>query len=318
MLSDPHPLKSDSKPWLSVVMPVHRGGAWLQEALASIPARGPGGKIAVIIRDSTPEGSLDGLIDPHRDRLDIDCKYHPDITSWTHKTNMGVEAARSELVCTLHQDDLWLDNRVDVLARLLKAYPDAALYITSATIIDGASKRLGAWRPPFKGVVQSPSEYRDRLLVQNSIAMPSPVWRRDAYVASGGLDTSKWYTPDWDLWLKLADHGTVVFDPEPTVAFRIHGSSLTMTGDKAEMADELNAILARYEPSDHRLRALSRTSAQVNAALARVSGNGLGGALDAAGSIARLGPIGAWRYLHYSRLMERVVPRLRARITGAM
>ena len=35
-------------PWLTVVMPVHRGGDWLDEALASIPSPGEAGAIAVI------------------------------------------------------------------------------------------------------------------------------------------------------------------------------------------------------------------------------------------------------------------------------
>ena len=50
----------------------------------------------------------------------------------------------------------------------------------------------------------------ERLLVQNFIAVPSPVWRRDAWLACGGLDLDLWYTADWDIWLKLARHGPAV------------------------------------------------------------------------------------------------------------
>ena len=74
---------------------------------------------------------------------------------------------------------------------------------------------------------------RQALLVQNSIAMPAPIFDRQTYRNVGGLDESLWYTPDWDLWLKLAAAGPARYDPYPRTAFRIHGHSLTMTGIKA-------------------------------------------------------------------------------------
>ncbi|MFU7527856.1 glycosyltransferase family 2 protein [Qipengyuania sp. ASV99] len=305
-------------PWLSVVMPVHRGGVWLDEALASIPAPDARGSIAVIIRDSTPEEPCEAIIAPHRERLPIDYEYLPDIASWTRKTNMGVAAARSEHVCTLHQDDLWLPARAKVIARLIADHSDAAMLVTGAVIIGSNSEVLGRWSPPLQGAVQCPRQFRDRLLVQNSIAMPAPVWRRDAYLACGGLDEALWYTPDWDLWLKLAAQGPVVFDPEPTAAFRIHGSSLTMTGNRGEMARELAEVLARYSASDRRFAALSRASAKVNMALAEASTGKAAAAFGALASIARLGPFGAVRYLHYSRIAERVIPRLRMRLKRAI
>ncbi len=307
-----------AEPWLSVVMPVHRGGDWLDEALASIPAPIATGEIAVIIRDSTPEGPCTAPIDRHRDRLPIDYEYLPDIASWTRKTNLGVEAARSTHVCTLHQDDLWQPDRAGILKEMIATHPDAALYVTGASIIDQASSNVGPWQPPLKRGVQDASEYRDRLLVQNSIAMPAPVWNRESYLAVGGLDENLWYTPDWDLWLKLSYQGPVVFDPRATASFRLHGSSLTMTGDKGEMAKELDDVLARHTFCDQSFATLGKASVRINTALAEASAGGKGAMTRAFRAFVGLGPVGAARYLHYSRLIERVWPRLRLRMKGTM
>ena len=138
-----------AEPWLTVVMPVHRGGDWLDEALASIPSPDDSGSIAVIIRDSTPEGPCEAPIERHRSRLPIDYEYLPDIASWTRKTNLGVEAARSKYACTLHQDDVWLPERVSVARAMVAAHPDAALYVTGASIIDQKGAVIGPWQPPF-------------------------------------------------------------------------------------------------------------------------------------------------------------------------
>ncbi len=307
-----------TKPWLTVVMPVHRGGDWLDEALASIPAADEAGSIAVIIRDSTPEGPCEAPIARHRDRLDIDYEYWPEMPSWPGKTNAGVEAAQSEHVCTLHQDDIWLPGRAELIRSMIAEHPDAALYLTGAQIIDGHGETLGQWQPPFPRGEQDRSTYLDRLLVQNSIAMPSPVWRRDAYLAAGGMDDSLWYATDWDLWLKLSEQGPVVFEPQASAAFRIHANSLTMTGDKVEMERELEQILTRYASADRELEPLSRASVSINTALAQAS-TGEGSALwPAVKALTKLGPLGAVRYLRYSRLIERLLPRLRLRLKGAM
>lgn len=306
------------EPWLSVVMPVHRPGQWLHDALSSIPTCAPGGPIAIIIRDSTPEGSSEQMIETHRERHSIDYKYWPEMANWTRKTNLGVEAAKSRYVCTLHQDDLWLDGRAQTLSAMIAEHPEAALYLTGAAIVDKNGAMLGKWNPPLRHAVQDKREYISRLLVQNTIAMPSPVWQRNAYLASGGLDETLWYTPDWDLWLKLADQGEVIFDPAITAGFRIHGSSLTMTGNRGEMAHELNTILVRYSEKNTRFAPISKASIKINTALAAAAGGSVFSGVKALAAIAKLGPVGAARYLKYSRLIERVWPRLRLRFKGVM
>ncbi|MGB3710131.1 MAG: glycosyltransferase [Erythrobacter sp.] len=307
----------EQQPWLSVVIPIHRARHWLDEALDSITSD-PERPIAVIALDSTPEGPCESILERHRDRLAIHYEYQPDVPSWTKKTNMGVAIASSMHVCTLHQDDLWSPSRLETASRMIERHPDAALYLTAARIIDERGAKLGHWRPPFPFGVVRGADYRELLLVQNSIAMPSPIWKRDAYLDVGGMDETLWYTPDWDLWLKLGAAGPVVFDPEPSAAFRIHANSLTMTGDRNEMAHELETILSRHDSEDSRFRKLSRASVRVNTALADAAGGGVRAALSAVADIVRLGPVDAVRYLRYSRLIERVLPRMRLRLRGAL
>ena len=64
-------------------------------------------------------------------------------------------------------------------------------------------------------------------LIQNFIAIPSPVFRRSAVIDSGGLDESLWFSADWDLWLRLGAMGPVRFLAETLSAFRIHPASQT-------------------------------------------------------------------------------------------
>ena len=307
-------------PWLSVVMPVHRPTPWLGEALASIAAQGEArGAMEIIIRDSTPEGPAgEAAAARFADALAIDYAHVPDVASWTAKTNAMVAAARARHVCTLHQDDLWLAGRAQRLRALAARHDDAALIFGPARLIDPAGRDLGGWHPPFDAGIIPRQSFRERLLVQNTLAMPAPVFTRAAYLATGGLDEALWYTPDWELWLKLGDQGPVVFDPHPTSAFRIHPAAQTMTRSREELAAQLELVLARHLPPAASLARLSHASVAINIALAEAAAGDRRAKWRAAASLCGLGPIGALRYLRYSRLAERLWPRLRLRLAEGL
>lgn len=307
-------------PWLSVVLPVHQPTQWLDAALSSIAAQDePKGEIEIIIRDSTPGGPMGATIAArHAGALAIDYAHTPETPSWTAKTNTMVAAATASHVCTLHQDDLWLAGRTRSLRSLIADHPEAVLLFGPARLIDPTGRDIGGWHPPFAAGVIPPAQFRERLLVQNTLAMPAPVFRREAYLAAGGLDESLWYTPDWELWLKLCDHGPVVFDPRPTSAFRIHPAAQTMARSREELAEQLERVLARHLPPASQTARLSRASVAINIALAEAAAGKRGATWRALANLCWLGPVGAWRYLHYSRLVERLWPRLRLRLAGGL
>jgi hypothetical protein len=229
-----------------------------------------------------------------------------------------VADARARLVCTLHQDDLWLAGRAQRLRALIARHDDAALIFGPARLIDPAGRDMGGWHPPFgAGVIPQPS-FRERLLVQNTLAMPAPVFTRAAYLAAGGLDEALWYTPDWELWLKLGDQGQVVFDPQPTSAFRIHPAAQTMTRSREELAAQLQLVLARHLPPTASTARLSHASVAINIALAEAAAGDRLATWRALSSLCGLGPLGALRYLRYSRLAERLWPRLRLRLAEGL
>lgn len=307
-------------PWLSVVMPVHRPTPWLDEALASIAAQGEvPGVIEVIIRDSTPEGPAGkAAVVRFAHALAIDYAHVPDVASWTAKTNAMVSAARARHVCTLHQDDVWLAGRAQAMRAAIARHDGAALIFGPARLIDPTGRDLGGLHPPFEPGIVPQGHFRDLMLVQNTLAMPAPIFDRDAYIAAGGMDEALWYTPDWELWLKLGDQGPVAFDPQPTSAFRIHPAAQTMTRSREELAEQLQLVLARHLPPQAGTAQLSHASVAINIALAEAAAGDRGAKWRALATLCGLGPVGAYQYLRYSRLAERLWPRLRLRFDGGL
>jgi glycosyltransferase involved in cell wall biosynthesis len=308
-------------PWLSAIIPSHNGEQWLAAALQSVVDQRDPGIEVVVIDGSMSDASLE-IVDSFSDKLLIRAQRRPDLRSWTAKTNFGVEQARADRICILHQDDLWLPTRCAEIRKWLLAQPDGVMHLHPCYIIDRTGRQLGLWRCPLPAG-DSPVPARiliERLLVQNFIGIPAPTIRRDAYLSVGGLDNTLWYTADWDLYLKLASLGRTYYHSTPLACFRVHKSSLTVSGsgDSVDFRNQHQVIVDRHADkispdSRAEILAVVTASIDVNTALAALMAGQLS---KAVASILMLGPRGICQYFYYSRIVDRVFPRLRAFLAG--
>ena len=310
-------------PWLTVAIPVHLGEHFLGATLESVAREEPKGIEFRLYNSGDDGGVSQRIAERFADRIDIHWRETPALTSWMAKTNLGVSEARAPHVAMLHQDDLWLPGHVAAVRRTVTEHPAAALSIAATRYADASNRVFGGWRLPFKPGIVSGNDFLSTLVVQNSIAIPTPIIQRDSWLAVGGLDETLWYTADWDLYLKLAAHDPVVIRREITTAFRLHAGSLTMTGsrDDADFRAQLEQVLDRHVgrvPSRQRRRAerRARASIDVNCALAQASDGNKGALADAARSFLGLGPTELVRYVRQSRIIDRVIPRLQLAVSG--
>jgi GT2 family glycosyltransferase len=320
------PAASSPRPWLSVILPVYRGEEWLDRTLGSVAHESDKG-VEVVIIDSSPTPDTMAIVERFSDRLTLKIVDPEGIDGCLPKTNLGAARASADHLAWLCQDDLWLPGRIAAVREWIADRPDAVLHLAPAAIIDRDDRRLGTWRCPLAGMPLpiDRTTLLERLLVQNFIAVPSAVIRRDAWLACGGLDLNLWYTGDWDMWLKLAGRGEVLYHNTVTAAFRVHDASATIVGsrDSADFAAQQQQVVERYiaaVPSDRRrgVRRLAQASIAVNTGLAAAASGHPRKLIGAIGSVIALGPIGAAQYLHRSRIVERVLPRVRAKLAGAL
>jgi hypothetical protein len=306
-----------------VIIPSHRGEQWIDHSLRSITGEATEG-IEVLLIDSGETSAARDIAQNYSETLRIRIFERRDLLSWNMKTNFGVETAESDHISWLGVDDVWMPGRAAAARRWIKAAVEAPLHLAPAAVIDKYGRTLGVWRCPLPAERALQSSFLlERLCVQNFVAAPAPVFRKDAWLRCGGLDENLWYTADWDLWLKLAAHAPAYYHDEVTIGFRIHGGTLTMTGsrDTAAFRLQMETVLDRHlsaiGPDANRVERAARASIAVNAALASASIGKFGGLFRAATQVALLGPAGLRRYLRDSRIVERVVPRIRARLNGS-
>jgi GT2 family glycosyltransferase len=309
-----------NQPWVSVIVPTYNGAPYLAQTLASIVAQFEDGVEVLAIDDGSSDATL-GILKGYACRLPLRIFPRERVGNWVANTNYGLSVARGRYACFLHQDDVWLPRRLRLLRRLTDREPAAVLFLHPAEYIDARGRRVGLWRCPLTAGRQDPGLLVERLLVQNFIATPAPLFSREAALRTGGLDESLWYTADWDFWLKLAVAGPTVYCPRPLAAFRIHTLSQTAQGVSRadEMRRQIERVLERHlgpweagHPGRGEVGRVARISAEVNHALACCA-NGLNpNWLALALRFVALGPVGWWRFLRDSRIVERVSARLRA------
>ncbi|HJU15694.1 MAG TPA: glycosyltransferase [Stellaceae bacterium] len=313
-------------PWLSVIVPSHNGERWLAAALQSIVDQCEHDIEVILVDSSDTEDSL-RIAAQFADKLHLRIFRQPDVLPWTAKTNFGVEQARAEWICMLHQDDLWLPHRCVSLRKWLAAQSDAVMHLHPAYIIDERGKRIGIWRCPLPASeTPVPSELLlQRLLVQEFIAIPTPSIRRDDFIRVGGLDDTLQQTADWDLYLKLCQAGNVFYHSEALACFRIHSASQTLSASRnvTDYRKQLESVLARHvgrlnSMSRQWILPLAQASVEINTALASANNGRPAALIKALYFLLRIGPRATWKYIVYSRITERVIPRLRARLAGGL
>jgi glycosyltransferase involved in cell wall biosynthesis len=307
-------------PLISVVMPVYNAENYLEHALKSILSQ-KDDRIEVIAIDGGSTDRTVSILERYADRLPMKLLRREDCGSWMAKTNLGLSQARGEFVCFLHHDDLWLDDRLQVLRSLVHKTPDATMFLHASWFIDAHGRQVGLWRCPLPADCELGADFViNRLLVQNFISIPAPLFSREAALRVGGLDEALWYTADWDFWLKLAAAGKTVYHPMPLAAFRIHPHSQTMQGScqigdfrrqhELVVARHLNALELDYMHNRMRRRII-HYSIEVNTALAAYVHGRKSHWLHLISRFIALGPLGSYRYLRDSRIIERTLPRYR-------
>lgn len=306
------------QPWLSVIIPTYNGSKYLAAALNSVVRQQEDNLECVVIDDGSTDDTL-AIVESFQDRLNINLITKARAGNWVVNTNHALSVASGEYACFLHQDDLWLEGRLNQIKKAIAAYPKASMYLHDSVFIDESGKPLGLWHCPLasKRRIISAEEMVEKLLIQNFVAIPAPVFKRTAALDIGGLSEELWYTADWDFWLKLAAVGDTCYIPKSLAAFRVHGDSQTIrrSSSIAEFRQQMRSVVDKH--LTHQAKGVSKVaffSTEVNTTLAAIVHGESPKLFKLAVDFALLGPTGWWRYWQDSRIQERISARLKAKL----
>lgn len=307
-------------PWLSVIMPTFNGAEYVPKALESIAIQQDSDIEVIVIDDGSTDQTI-SIVNGYANRFTLKIIERKHSGNWVANTNLGLNLAIGDYISLLHQDDFWLPGRLRTLRPLLDSNPSLSMILHPSWYVDSKGRRLGLWRCPLPHVQKplNPKTVVERLLVQNFISMPAPIFKREKAISVGGMDENLWYTADWDLWLKLVHIGEILYFSDPLSCFRVHSLSQTAQGSvKTDFRSQFETVLQRHllawearYPSRQGIGKVARFSVALNVALAAYyhgrESLPLGKLLS---HWLGLGPRGWFMFLHNSRIIERIKARL--------
>lgn len=211
----------------SVIMPCHRAGAFISNALESLARQSFPNWRLIAVDDAGPEdGTLRSLAQFS------DANGGEKVTVLRNERNMGVSAARNralslaqgEFIAFLDPDDFWAPEYLSVLIGALREAPLAAVAYCFTAITDTDGSPTGTVNQP------STSEARTfpRSLFRRNWINPSQAVCRRASLPNPTFDETLSYGEDWDLWLRLVARGDQFVCVEKPLAFyRRHQAAAT-------------------------------------------------------------------------------------------
>jgi GT2 family glycosyltransferase len=215
---------SVAEPALSVLMAVRNGADYLDESLASLAAQ-TFEDFEIVLVDN---GSIDRTPAIVRDWA----RREPRLRAFrlegrgvSASRNLAAARARAPLLAALDADDLALPHRLAVQVAAMNARPRLALLGSAVELIDRRGRRIGSLHYP-----PGDAELRTFLREGKVFTHSTVVMRRDVFLAAGGYRAGLGLAEDYDLWLRLADHGELANLAEPLVRYRMHDGNTTARG----------------------------------------------------------------------------------------
>jgi glycosyltransferase involved in cell wall biosynthesis len=225
---------------VSVIIPAHNAEPFLERTLESVLAQTFGDWELVIVDDGSTDGTA-AIVEAYVMR---DPRLHV-----VRQTNAGTAAARnrglaearpaSQYITFLDHDDVWERDTLEVLVDTLDAHPEAVAVNGLSRIVDDRGEpcepgKLEVWGRRRCGVVGNrlaawPVHAPTTLAVlayRNFIYTPGQVLiRRTALETVGPFDPSASPCDDWDMWLRLSQHGPIAFVDRVVLNWRRHANN---------------------------------------------------------------------------------------------
>lgn len=243
---------------VSVIIPVFNCKEYLARSIESALAQSHSALEIVAVNDGSTDGSAEVLAS-YASRIKV---INQPNAGPSAARNNGVAHASGNYLAFLDGDDLWDPRKTEVQLAALKAHPKAVAIYCDHRSIDAEDQILG-----YTGALEhsrSSGKILEDLIRGQRIKSPTLVMvKREAFDAVGGFDPALRFSEDYDLWLRLAMMGPILYQVDTLASYRVHGGNISLAPGQELKAFEGNLHALEklvFEASDiePRLRELAR------------------------------------------------------------
>jgi glycosyltransferase involved in cell wall biosynthesis len=209
-------------PTVSVVVPVHNGGAFLRPTLESVRQQSLAPLELILIDDGSTDSAIREVLDGLQTSFPVRLERQEN-AGQSAARNRGVAMAQGELIAFLDQDDLWHRDHLAALVPPLRDDPDQAWVFSDFDEIDGSGNLVTRGFLRSYDIEHPKHTIRDCIVADLMVLPSASIIRRSAILEVGGFDERLQGYEDDDLFVRIfragGGHARV---SRPLTRFRIH------------------------------------------------------------------------------------------------
>lgn len=213
------------QPKISVITPSYNQGAYLEQTIRSVISQNYPNVEFIIIDGGSTDNSVE-IIRKYAGQISYWCS-EPD-EGQSDALAKGFEKATGDILCWIGSDDLYLPGAFQKVADYFSKHPSVEFLSGGCLFVDAQGELLQTQALPFSRGVAATYD-RLRYYEQDGVCQPSSFWRREAYLAVGGINRCRHFIMDFDLFARLAQRKRFGRIPDFLACFRLHEESKSST-----------------------------------------------------------------------------------------
>jgi glycosyltransferase involved in cell wall biosynthesis len=222
-------------PRVSVVLPARNEALTIGRSVASLRRQTFSDWELIVIDDGSTDATVEVVNSIADDRIRV---VSTGGRGLAHALNAGLSSARGLLIARQDADDESLPGRFQAQVEFLERNPDVGVLGTAWREEDARGNQVRP-RVPFV-----PGLLNDRLHDRNPITHTTVMFRRDVVLRHGGYDERYRYVEDYELWLRLAAGGVLLWNlPEVLAIRRMTGGNIAARHEQAQVLAEVRLRL---------------------------------------------------------------------------
>lgn len=305
-------------PKVSVIIPAYKTAEYIGETLQSVFDQTFKDYEVIVVNDGAPDTEeIERAIEPYVGRVIYIKQENRGLSG---ARNTAIRNARGEYIALLDSDDVWEPEYLEVQVTAMERDPTIDVLYPNASLF-GDPRNDGR---TFMDLCPSEGEVTfESLITQRCTVFVSVIARREMIVRAGMFDESLRSSEDFDMWLRVIQHGgRIAYHRRPVARSRRRAGSLS--SDPVWMCQHILRVLdkagQRFDLTPAERGTLTKERARFHAALRLEEGkreffNGNAGA--AADNLREANALFKSRKISVALLLLRIAPGLLLRVYDA-
>lgn len=212
-------------PRVSVIIPAYNHARFICETVQSVLRQTFTDYEIIVVNDGSPDNTRE-MLKPLVESGHI--KYiEQSNAGQADARNRGLKEARGEFIAFLDDDDLWPSDKLEWQVMKLRQNPHACLIAGFARVFKDADQEICILNQGYLEITIA------RLCESNPLLSPGQALiRRCALAAVGGFRQEIWGADDWDLYFRLAHHGSQIIQDRLALHYRVHENNASHNTSK--------------------------------------------------------------------------------------